>query len=388
MQTARKLRLGVAGLGRAFMLMAPAFRHPKIEVVAAADRRDEARARFTADFCAPAYDSVAALCADPKVEAVYIATPHQHHAEHARIAASHGKHVLVEKPMALTVEDCRAMIGDAKRAGIQLVVGHSHSFDLPVARTRELIASGAFGGLRMITAVNFTDFLYRPRRPEELRTETGGGVIFNQAPHQVDVIRLLAGSRVRSVRSMTGNWDENRPTEGAYSCLVSFESGAFASFAYSGYAHFDTDEFMGWIAESGRPKDPQSYGAARAFLRQARSNDAELALKDRQNYGGNAAIEQHLGLHQHFGLLIASCEHADLRPMPDGVAIYSDDGRSFEQLPPPVTCRAEVIDEFYDAVVDGKPALHDGNWGLATMEVCTAMLRSVREQREIRFDLE
>jgi phthalate 4,5-cis-dihydrodiol dehydrogenase len=366
--------------------MAPAFKHPKIEIAAAADIRAEARARFTAEFSAPAYDSVAALCADPAVEAVYVATPHQDHAEHVRIAAARGKHVLVEKPMALTTGECRALIEHAKHSGIQLVVGHSHSFDLPVIRTRDLIVSGRYGRLRMITAINFTDFLYRPRRPEELRTECGGGVFFNQAPHQVDIARLLAGTRVKTVRAMAGAWDENRPTEGAYSCQLSFENGLFASLTYSGYGHFDTDEFMGWIAESGRAKNPQNYGAARALLRNVRSPREELLVKRAQNYGGEATIEEQLNLHQHFGVLIASCEHGDLRPMPAGIEIHADDARSFEPLPPPATYRAEVIEEFYAAAVEGRTPVHDGAWGLATMEVCLAMLRSTREHREISLD--
>ena len=97
----RRLRLGVAGLGRAFTLMLPTLAaHPRVTLVAAADPRAEARAAFERDFKGRAHDSVAGLCADPEVEAVYIATPHQHHAEHAIAALAQGKHVLVEKPMA------------------------------------------------------------------------------------------------------------------------------------------------------------------------------------------------------------------------------------------------------------------------------------------------
>ena len=103
------------------------------------------------------------------------------------------------------------MIAAARSAGVQLVVGHSHSFDRPIRRTREIIASGAVGAPRMITALNFTDFLYRPRRPEELVTEQGGGVVFSQAAHQIDIVRLLGGGRVRSVRASTGAWDPARP---------------------------------------------------------------------------------------------------------------------------------------------------------------------------------
>ena len=370
----KKLRIGVAGLGRAFTLMAPTFAaDARVELVAVADPRPEARL----DFKGKSYSSVEELCKDPAVEVVYIATPHQFHAEQARLAASHGKHLLVEKPMALTLEDCRSMIDAARKARVALVVGHSHSFDRPIVQARRIIEQGLVGKVRMITAFNFTDFLYRPRRPEELDTERGGGVVFNQAAHHVDIVRLLGGGGVKSVRAATGAWDAARRTEGAYSCLLSFEDGAFASMIYSGYAHFDSDEFSGWIGESGQRKDPAQYGLARRLLRSTRD---ELALKY-----GRGELEKDAGpvMHQHFGSLIVSCDKADLRPLPSGVMIYGDAEQRLDPLPPPGVPRAEVIDELYGAIVEGRAPLHGGEWALATMEVCLAILRSAREQKEV-----
>jgi phthalate 4,5-cis-dihydrodiol dehydrogenase len=382
----RKIKIGVAGLGRAFQLMLPAFfADPRISLVAAADPRVQAREHFRSNFAAETFSSVEEMCARSSADAIYVATPHEFHAENVIAAASAKKHVLVEKPMALDLEDCRRMIEATERAGVFMVVGHSHSFDAPVRRTAELIASGEFGPLRMISAINYTDFLYRPRRPEELSTESGGGVVFNQAPHQVDVLRLLAGP-ARSVRAATGAWDPGRPTEGAYGAFISFENGAFASLSYSGYAHFDSDELTGWIAESGYAKDPEKYGAARAVLRGISAAD-ELELKLARNYGGAEATAMQTPsgprAHQHFGLIVASCEQADLKPTPKGVMVYGDYGRRFEALPEPNVPRVEVMDELYHAVVHGRPPLHDGRWGLATMEVCLAILQSSREGREI-----
>jgi phthalate 4,5-cis-dihydrodiol dehydrogenase len=376
----RTIAIGAAGLGRAFMLMAPTLAaDERVRLVAAADPRAAARAQFQRDFGGRAYATVEELCADRDVDMVYVATPHQFHAEHARLAFAAGKHALVEKPMALTLEECQAMIDAARAAQRQLIVGHSHSFDAPIRRTRELIASGAYGRLCMITALNFTDFLYRPRRPEELDTARGGGAVYNQAAHHVDVVRLLAGGRAKSVRAQTGAWDAARPTEGAYSALLTFDDGAFATFTYSGYAHFDSDEFTGWIGEGGQKKEPNAYGAARRAL-----DGDELRVKNARNYGGaeQPTVKREL-LHQHFGVLIASCEHADLRPLPEGVWIYADGERRLEALPAPSVQRAEVIDELYAAVLEGRPPLHDGAWALATTEVCLAILQSAREQREI-----
>jgi phthalate 4,5-cis-dihydrodiol dehydrogenase len=383
-----RLNLGVIGLGRAFTLMLPTFAsHPLIAMVAASDPRPDARARFAEEFGAKVYEDAAALCADPKVQAVYIASPHQFHVDHLKLAAAHGKHVLIEKPMALTVDDCRKMIEAAKTAGIQLLVGHSHSYDLPYLRTREMIRSGTYGRVRMINALNFTDFLYRPRRPEELDTRAGGGVVFSQAAHQVDIVRLLAGTRAKSVRAFTASWDPSRPTEGAYNAQISFEDGAFASLTYSGYAHFDTDEFMGWWSELGIKRDGDvSYGRSRQALRKAKTAADEIAMKNRRAYGpaGRDAFRPDGDFsHNHFGLVVVSCEHADLRPIPQGVMVYGDDTRTIEELAAPQIPRSEVVDELYDAAVSGRPPLHSGEWGLATTEICLAILASAESGRAI-----
>jgi len=374
----KKLKIGVAGLGRAFAVTAPAFRDPRVQVVAGADPRPEARRQFKQQYQARVFPTVEALCADPAVEVVYIATPHQFHAGQARLACAAKKHVLVEKPMALSLGDCRAMNEAARDYGVQLIVGHSHSFDSPILRTRELIQAGKYGAARMITALDFTDFLYRPRRPEELSTEAGGGVVFNQAAHQVDIVRLLAGGKVRSVRAHTGVWDAARPTEGAYSCQLQFDNGVFATLVYSGYAHFDSDEFMGWIGEMGQKKDPKAYGAARKALK-----GDELRLKARRNYGGPEFKQSKASAHQHFGVFVVSCEQADLRPLPHGVMIYGDREKRLERLPKPRVPRAEVIDELYGAVVEGRAPLHSGESAMATLQVCLAMLESARRQKEI-----
>jgi phthalate 4,5-cis-dihydrodiol dehydrogenase len=382
----RKIRLGVVGLGRAFTLMLPTFvADERVELAGAADTRPEARRRFESDFGARAYDSTEPLYGDSSIEAIYVASPHQLHAEHVRLAAAAGKHVLVEKPMALSVDECQSMIDAAKRARVQLIVGHSHSFDAPVLRTRELIASGAFGSLRMLTALNFTDFIYRPRRPEELSTREGGGVVFSQAAHQIDVARLLAGGLVRTVRAFTGQWDPSRPTEGAYSALLQFDGGIFASLTYSGYAHFDSDELCGDIGETGQPRDPTRHGAARRVLASVHSNADESQLKASRGYGGAHYLPSTTNAphHQHFGFVIASCERADLRPLPDRVLIYGDSEVRTESLPPPTIPRREVIDELYDAIVHDRPSLHSGEWALATTEACLALLQSASEEREI-----
>jgi phthalate 4,5-cis-dihydrodiol dehydrogenase len=378
----RKLRLGVAGLGRAFTVMLPTLvADPRIALVAGADTRAEARLRFAADFAAKTYATVEELCADPAVEVIYVATPHQHHARHAVLAAERGKHLLIEKPIALSLAECSTIIETAKRDGVQLVVGHSHSFDAPVAHLRALIESGGFGAMRMINAINYTDYLYRPRRPEELDTSQGGGTVFNQAAHQVDIVRLIGGGGVTNVRAVTGAWDPARPTEGAYAALLTFTNGAFASLTYSGYGHFDSDEWQDWVGEMGQKKVPYA-GPARPRFANAQE---ETAFKNSRNYGGAdyRPLAAQNAAHQNFGTLLVSCDRADLRATPDGVIIYQNGTSRLDAVPRPSVPRAEVIDELYGAVVHGRTPLHDGYWAMATLEVMLGMLRSARESRDV-----
>jgi phthalate 4,5-cis-dihydrodiol dehydrogenase len=387
----RKLKLGIAGLGRGFTVMLPTLSlHPNLDAVAAVDTRAEARSRFEADFGGTSYDSVEAMCAEADIDAVYVTTPHQFHAKHAEIAARAGKHVLVEKPMAITLDDCTRMIEAAKTAGVHLLVGHSHSYDAPILEARRLIKTGDYGPVRLITGLNFTDFIYRPRRPEELDTAQGGGVVFSQGAHQVDIARLLGGGLVDTVYATTVDLDPARSTEGAYSALLKFTDGAVANLTYSGYAHFDSDEFINWRAESGTAKDPSNYGAARRALAGAKDPAAEAGIKANRAYGGPdgarrpdaAPTDRH---HEHFGLFIISCPGADIRPLPDGVRVYGDHQVDFQALTPPAVPRAEVIDELYAAVIDGVRPLHTGEWGRATLEVCRAIIKSADEGREIRL---
>jgi phthalate 4,5-cis-dihydrodiol dehydrogenase len=241
----------------------------------------------------------------------------------------------------------------------------------------------------MITALNFTDYLYRPRRQEELDTGKGGGVVFGQAPHQIDIVRLLGGGKVRSVRSATGRWDPARPTEGAYSAFLTFESGACASVTYSGYGHFDSDELLDWIGELGQSRDGRRYGAARQRLRQLNDPGDEAALKNTRTYGEaetSASLATGGALHNHFGLVIASCDLADLRPTPRGIHVHTDEREWFEETPAPIVPRGEVLDELCDAVLLGRPPLHTGEWGMATLEVCLAILRSAAEGREVLLE--
>jgi len=383
------LRVGVVGLGRAAGLMIPSLAgHPHVKLTAAADPLPAARARFEREFGGRTYPDARSLCASDDVDAVYIATPHARHAADAIVAAELGKHAIVEKPMALTLEDCRAMTEAASRAGTILIVGHTHAFDPPTVLMGQLIRSGDFGRLRTIVSLVYTNFLYRPRRPEELDSSLGGGIMYNQVPHQIEIIRTLATAPVHSVRAVTGVWDPARRTEGACAAFLTFADGAVAQLTYSGYDRFDSDEIHYWIGESGEEKPHDAHGTARRALSEV-DPERERDLRIASGYGSSGAMRASGTMHEsHFGFLLASCERGDLRPAPDGVTIYGDEGVATiacapARVYPNKDC---VIDELYDAVVKGVAPAHDGVWGTASMAVALALVESARTDREIALD--
>ena len=126
--------------------------------------------------------------------------------------------------MALTLADADSMIEAAQRNGVYLVVGHSHSYETPIQRIKEIVGSGELGELRMINNWYFTSWLYNLRNREELDTSLGGGVTFRQGSHQFDIIRIIGGGVIRSVRAMTGVWDDSRPTQGSHVVYLEFET--------------------------------------------------------------------------------------------------------------------------------------------------------------------
>lgn len=376
------VRLGVAGLGRGFMLSLPSLRVDRhVKLVACAAPRASSRAAFLAEFGGTAHTTVEALAADPEVEAVYIATPHQMHRAHVGACAKAGKAVLVDKPLAISLEDGAAMVAAAKAANVALITGPSHSFDQPVLAARALIETGEIGPPRMALAFNYTDFLYRPRRPEELDTSMGGGVLFSQAIHQIDLIRLLMGARATHVTARTQSWDEARPTEVAYTAMIDFDGGAVASLTYSGAAHFDSDVWMDGTSELGTPKPENAHVTTRARI-QGLSPDAEAALKSGRTYGATDALDPAPNA-EHFGPVVISGPKGDLRLTPKGVEITTAQGRCFHEAPPIPAPRSPVFRALYDTLRHGKPPPQAGAWGLASLEIVHAILASSRTQQTV-----
>jgi len=381
------LRLGIAGLGVAStQILPPISTVPFIKITAAADLRADALAKFRETYKGETFTSVEEMCASSNVDAIYVATPNQLHAQHAITAANHKKHTIVEKPMALSIEECEAMNEAAEKNRVNLLCGHTHSFDPPIRKIRDIVKSGELGKLCMLHSWNYNEFMYRPRMKHELATSHG--VVLNQGPHHVDIVRLIGGGMVRSVRAMTGSWDKERAHEGSYTCYLEFEDGTPATLVYSGYGFFDTAELFSWVGEGGQPREPATNLKVRKRLREVGSREEEEQLKEGMRFGGQREGEfSHVSTGERkqpfFGFTLVSCERGDIRQTPDGLFIYGETDKREIPLEAGRRGREAEVEELYNAVVYNRPVFHDGRWGAATLEVCLAMLESAKQRKEI-----
>ena len=294
----------------------------------------------------------------------------------------HGKHVLVEKPLALTLEECDAVVATVERTGAQLIVGHTHAFDPNVREMRRIIECGELGRLGMILAFNYNDFLLRPHRADEFDVEHGGGIAFNQLAHQIEIIRLLGGP-VRSVRANVGALDGARAAAGHCTAFLDLLNGAAASVTFSAYDFFDSDEWHHWIAEGGAAKQAGRNGSTRkAFL--ARIDDR--AAHEDLGYGGRVLPTEQPYL-PHFGLIVVTCERGDMRLSPTGVLIHGLDGNRAVYVPRGSgrPGHGDALDALWSAVREGQPSIHDARWGRDTVAVILAVLQSSKLRQEVHL---
>ncbi len=387
---ARKLKVGLAGIGVGAAEILPAMEGmPELDLVGGADLVPETLQRFRERYPdARTYDSVAKLCADPELDAVWIATPNRFHAEHAILAAEHGKHVVVEKPMALSIEQAEKMLEAADKHGVKLLAGHTQSFSPAIRTMRKLIQSGELGKLCAIHIWAYSDWMLRPRTPDELDFNQGGGVPYRQVPHQGDSVRLLGGGLLRSVRAMTGQWMPERPIPGYYSAYLEFEDGTPASIVHNGYGYFLGNELMPWgesKQEYTLEQRTEIRKAMRTGTRDETRDKQDMRLGGRRQEAVLRRNEPGPWLPGDLGLVIVSCERGDMRHSAHGVYVYDDDGLREVTLAGQGRSRGRraELEELYNGVVLGKPIFHDGRWGMATLEVSLAIMQSARERREI-----
>lgn len=231
--------------------VAPALRELENCELVAVSRADAARAEsFATEFGARRWHADwRELIADPEVEAVYVATPVRLHAEQAVASAEAGKHVLCEKPMALSVAECARMNAAAEANGVRLGVAYYRRFYPVVERVVELLKSGEIGAPVVAQMNAFERFEPGPEHPRRWlldRRQSGGGPMFDFGCHRVEVLLNLFGD-VSNVKGLASNVLFEREVEDTACALLQFERGpqAVLSVTHAAREPQDTLEIFG-----------------------------------------------------------------------------------------------------------------------------------------------
>ncbi len=166
------------------------------------------------------------LLADEEINSVYIATPVYLHCEQAIQAASFGKHILCEKPMALSVEDCKRMIDACEKSKVKLMIGFRMRFHPFHQRIKSLIKGGVLGEIVFIKAESSIWFQSTPDNWRLKKDLAGGGALADLGEHTIDLTRYFMGKEVTEVSAFTGNVIFDYPVEETISLILKFSSRA------------------------------------------------------------------------------------------------------------------------------------------------------------------
>jgi len=254
-----KVRIGVLGTGtimRGSHLLTLRD-HPRAEVAAAANHRSESLERLAADFnIAKRYTDFGAMAADPEIDAVVIALPNYLHAPATIQMLEAGKHVLCEKPMAMSVAECEQMIEAARGSGRKLMIGHMWRFDREIVWLRELVASGKLGRVFKVKSHEVLIYdLYGEDPPLDSwfldRALAGGGGLTDMGIQSFDTLRFVVGNaRPIRVFATTGTYFKDIEVEDTATVMLEFEGGVTALIE-AGWYNLHADEQQGYTQVFG-----------------------------------------------------------------------------------------------------------------------------------------
>lgn len=225
---------------------------PGARLVAVASRSAASAQRVGEAHGVPWYTDVAAMLQRPDLDVVILCTPSGLHAEQALLALQHGKHVVVEKPLALTLESADELLAEAQRCGLQVAVISQRRFEPVIEALRGVLESGALGQLVLLEgAVHY----HRTQAYYESADWRGtiamdGGALMNQAIHMVDLLRWLGGP-VSSVAGQIATLTHQMEAEDVATASLRFQSGALGTITATTSAYPGFDQQLRIYGERG-----------------------------------------------------------------------------------------------------------------------------------------
>ena len=312
-----RLNIGVIGLGAIGQKHCSALAGlERATLCAVADVNANVLSSTSAQYKAAPYANAEELLKHPGLDAVVIATPDDLHREACVLAAQHGKHILVEKPLATTIDDSQAMIAAAETAGVKLMVGFTLRFSLHYLQARKAVTDGVLGSLVSVFARRQNVI----SQSERLKGRVG--VLMFLGPHDFDVMRWIVGSEPVSIYSqMATSVPGAYPIDNETFTTIKFANGVV------GCAQ------IGWF------------------------------LQDKHPAGKDFKLD-----------IVGDKGSLNLDQMRQGLEIYTATGAKFPSV------SAGLVDEdraFVDCILDNKEVPVSGRDGLAAVRMVLAAMRSL-----------
>lgn len=355
--------IAILGCGKVAHLHAEAIQNlPQARLAAVWSRTKKTAQDFAGKYDTKAFEDITQMIREAGIDLAIICTPHPFHREPAIQAAHAGAHILVEKPLASTLEDSDAIIAACQTNGVRLGVISQRRWYAPVMRVKKAIDAGkigkpVFGTINMLgwRDKNYYDAdAWRGTWKME-----GGGVLVNQAPHQLDIFLWYMGE----IDEVYGVWKNlNHPyieAEDTAVAIVKFKNGG-----------------MGNIIVSNSQK-PGIYGKVHVHG----ENGASVGV---QTDGGAMFVA---GMST-----VLEPPVNDLWSVPGEEKMLEkwvkEDSEMFHSINPTVFYIERQIEDFLKALETGKQPLVSGEDGRRTVELFTAIYRSTRDNRPVKFPLQ
>lgn len=357
-----KVKIGIIGCGKVAHLHAQALKDIPEAAFTSAFSRDANKAEIFAEkYGVRAYSDIDEMLEGRDVDAVIICTPHPNHVETAVKAARAGIHILVEKPLASSLEDCDAMIEAAKKNNVTLGMVCQRRFYTPVQRIKKAIDEGKIGKpiLGTVNMLGWRDESYYRSDPwRGTWKDEGGGVLVNQAPHQIDLLQWFMGT----IDELYGYWSNlNHPyieVEDTAVAVIKFKSGGVGNLIVSNSVNPALFGKVHIHGSNGAAVGVQTDGGAMFIA--GMTNITEPPVNDLWTVSGEENLLE------------------DWK---------KEDSSFFNSINSMTYFHQRQIEDFLRAIINGTKPLIDGEEGRKTVEIFTAIYRSNRDRKPIKFPL-
>lgn len=358
-----EFRIAILGCGKVAHLHAKAIENLSNAKLAGVWSRSENTARnFAEQYKVPFYKNIDELVRKENIDLAIVCSPHPFHLNPAVEAANAGTHVMVEKPLASTLEDADKMIAACRHAGVKLGVVSQRRWYQPVMRVKQAIDAGKIGKpvLGTINMLGWRDKNYYEADPWRGTWKMeGGGVLVNQAPHQLDILLWFMGE----IDEVFGLWKNlNHPyieVEDTALAIVKFKNGGIGNIIVS---NSEKPGIYGKVqvhGENGASVGVQTDGGAMFIA--GMSNILEPPVNDIWSVPGEEKM-------------LAKW--------------VEEDSAFFNRIDPTVYYMERQIEDFLQAIKNNSDPMVTGEFGRRTVELFTAIYRSTRENRPVKFPLQ